>query len=58
MNHFTVTHLGDELMATYSDGEHIIVEKQKPTDDFILDCACLLDTIAVKLSKNNEKEGK
>jgi CobQ-like glutamine amidotransferase family enzyme len=58
MNHFTVTHLGDELMATYSDGTNIIIEKQKPTDDFILDCACLLDNIAVKLSKLDKKEGK
>ena len=58
MNHFTVTQIGDELIATYSDGEHMLVERQKPTDDFLFDCACLLDSLAVRISKNEKKEGK
>jgi hypothetical protein len=58
MNHFTVTHLGNELIATYDDGMHRLVVKQKPTNDFTFDCACVIDTIALKLSKLEKKEGK
>lgn len=58
MTHFTVSRIGDELIATFKDGKHILIAKQEPTDDFILDCACLLDTIASKHSNNIEKEGK
>ena len=58
MNHFTVTLLGDEIIATYNDGKHKLVVKQKPTDDFTFDCACVIDTVAVKLSKLDKKEGK
>ena len=56
MTHFTVTRLGDELIATYDDGKHRLVVKQNPTDDFTFDCACIIDTVAVKLSKFDEKE--
>ena len=58
MDHFTVSRIGDELIATYSHGKQILVAKQNPTDDFALDIACLLDTIASKLTNNNEMEGK
>ena len=51
MTHFTVSRIGDELIATYDDGKRMLVVKQKPTDDFAFDCACLIDTIAVKLLK-------
>ena len=58
MNHFTVALIGDELFATYNDGTHKLVVRQKPTNDFTFDCACLIDTIAVKLSILDKKEGK
>lgn len=56
MNHFTVTLLGDEIIGTYDDGEHRLVHRQKPTDDFLFDCACILDTIALKIYQLEKKE--
>lgn len=58
MNHFTVTLLSDELIGTYDDGEHRLVLRQKPTDDFLFDCACILDSISLKLHllEKNKKE--
>ena len=56
MKHFTVTIIGDEIIGTYDDGTHRFVIRQKPTNDFVFDCACIIDTISVKLSKINKKE--
>lgn len=56
MKHFTVTIIGDEIVATYDDGANRLVIRQKPTDDFVFDCACIIDTISLKLSKLNKKE--
>ena len=56
MNHFSVSHLGDEIIATYDDGVHRLVVKQKPSNDFVFDCACIIDTIALRLSKINDKK--
>lgn len=56
MNHFTVSLLGDEIVGTYDDGEHRLVLRQKPTDDFLFDCACILDNVAVKIDQLNKKE--
>lgn len=57
MNKFTVTQIDGEIIATYDDGGHPIVMRQKATGDFIFDCACLVDTLSVKVYKNKEKEG-
>lgn len=56
--HFTVTRIDDEIIATYCDGTNRTIVKQVPTDDFAFDCACAIDTIAVKISKLEKKEGK
>jgi hypothetical protein len=58
MNHFTVTHLVDQIMGTYDDGKHRLVLKRVPTDDFLFDCACIIDTISVKLAQIMKKENK
>ena len=57
MNKFTVTELDDEIIATYDDGGRPIVMRQKATGDFIFDCACLVDSLSVKIFNNNKKEG-
>ncbi len=51
MNHFSVSAIGDELYGTYDDGKHRLVVRQKATDDFVFDCACIIDTISVKITK-------
>ena len=56
MKHFSVTTIGEEIIATFSDGTNITIVKQVPTDDFAFDCACAIDTIAVKISKLDKKE--
>ena len=56
MNQFTVTLLGDELIGTFDDGTHRLVVRQKPTDDFLFDCACMIDSISVKITNLNKKE--
>lgn len=56
MNKFTVTQIDGEVIATYDDGEKPIVIRQKATGDFIFDCACLVDTISLRLYKLNKKE--
>ena len=56
MNHFTVSRIGDEIIGTYDDGTHRLVVKQKPTDDFLFDCACIVDNLSVKISKLDKKE--
>lgn len=62
MNYFSVSHLGDEIIGTWDDGEHRLVLRQKPTDDFLFDCACILDSISLKLhlleQNKNEKNKK
>ena len=57
MKHFTVTILGDEIIATFCDGTNRTIVKQKPSDDFIMDCAFALDEIARKISEVDKKEG-
>lgn len=54
MNHFTVSVIGDEIIATYCDGNNRTVVKQIPTDDFAFDCACAIDTIAMRLFTKGE----
>ena len=56
MNKFTVTQIDGEVIATYDDGGKPIVIRQKATGDFIFDCACLVDTISLRLYKLNKKE--
>ena len=56
MNKFTVTQIDGEIIATYDDGGKPIVLKQKATGDFIFDCACVVDTLSLKLYKLNQKE--
>lgn len=56
MNHFTVSVIGDEIIATFCDGTNRTIVKQKPTDDFIMDCAFALDEIARKVSEVDKKE--
>jgi len=57
MNHFTVSVIGDEIIATFCDGTNRTIVKQKPSDDFIMDCAFALDEIARKISEVDKKEG-
>lgn len=54
--HFTVTRIGDEIIATYCDGNKRTVVKQMPTDDFAFDCACAIDTIAMRLGEKGKEE--
>lgn len=56
MSHLTITNLGDELIGTYDDGKYRFIVKQKPTNDFLFDCACLIDTISLKISLKEEEE--
>jgi hypothetical protein len=56
MNHFSVSRIGDEIIGTFDDGDHRLAVKQKPTDDFLFDCACIVDTLSVKISKLDKKE--
>jgi hypothetical protein len=56
MNHFSVSLIANEIIATYDDGTHKLVVRQKPTDDFLFDCACIVDTISLRLSKLNDKK--
>jgi hypothetical protein len=58
MSHFTVTNLGDEIIGTYDDGivKNRLVIKRKPSDDFVLDCACIIDTISTMLARRAENE--
>ena len=56
MNHCSISCIGEEIYATYDDGKHKIVIRQRPTEDFIFDCACALDTIAIKIAEIDKKE--
>lgn len=58
MKHFSVTPIGEEIIATFSDGTNITIVKQAPTDEFIMDCAFALDEIARKISDVDKKKGK
>ena len=56
MNKFTVMQIDDEIVATYDDGGKPIIMRQKATGDFIFDCACVVDTLSLKLYQLNKKE--
>lgn len=56
MNKFTVMQIDDEIVATYDDGGKPIILRQKATGDFIFDCACVVDTLSLKLYQLNKKE--
>ncbi len=49
MGHFTVSRIGDEIIGTYDDGEHKFFLRQRATNDFIFDCACIMDNLSRKL---------
>ena len=48
MANFNVTRLGDEIIGTFDDGSQRLVLKQKATNDFIFDCACIIDNLSRK----------
>ncbi len=56
MGHFTVSRIGDEIIGTYDDGEHKLFLRQRATNDFLFDCACIVDNLSVKISKLDKKE--
>ena len=56
MSHLTITNLGDEIVGTYNDGKYKFVVTQKISDDFLFDCACIIDTISLKISLKEEEE--
>ena len=49
MANFNVTRLGDEIIGTYDDGTQKLVLKQKASNDFIFDCACIMDNLSRKI---------
>ena len=57
MNNFCVSQLGEDIYGTYCDGELRLVVTQKATGDFVFDCACVIDTLSVRL-ENMKKENK
>lgn len=56
MNNFTVSQIGGELYITYDDGTHKYFFKQKPSDDFLFDCAYAIDTLSCKIANKQNKE--
>lgn len=51
MSNFTVARIGDEIYATYGDGVVQIIVKREATDDFVLDCALILDEMPAKIAE-------
>lgn len=49
MANFNVTRIGDEIIGTFDDGEHRLVLRQSATNDFIFDCACIMDNLSRKI---------
>lgn len=56
MANFNITRLGDEIVGTFDDGEHRLVLRQRATilrqratNDFIFDCACIMDNLSRKI---------
>lgn len=65
MKHLTFSVIGNELFCTYDDGEVRLVKKRPVTDDFIFDCALIMDGLPAEVAarrnyikekgKNNEQ---
>ena len=50
MKHLTFSVIGDDLYCTYDDGEVRLVRKRPVTDDFIFDCALIIDGLSVEVA--------
>lgn len=60
MKHLTFSVIGNELFCTYDDGEVRLVRKRPATDDFILDCAIIIDGLPAEVAarrKNTKEKG-
>lgn len=49
MANFTVSRIGDEIVGTYDDGTQKLVLKQKASNDFMFDCAFIMDNLSRKI---------
>ena len=62
MKHLTFSVIGNELYCTYDDGEVRLVRKRIASDDFILDCALIIDGLPAEVAAQRkyirEKDGK
>ena len=56
MSHLTITNLGNEIVGTYNDGKYKFVVTQKISDNFLFDCACIIDSISMKIYEFDKKE--
>ena len=50
MKHLTFSVIGGDLFCTYDDGEVRLVKKRPVTDDFILDCALIIDGLPAEVA--------
>lgn len=58
MKHLTFSVIGDELYCTYDDGEVRLVRKVEATENFILDCALIIDGLPKAVADKRKKESK
>lgn len=58
MKHLTFSVIGSELFCTYDDGNIRAFRRVVAGEDFILDCACLMESLYDEVEKKlKAKEG-
>ena len=61
MKHLSFSVIGKELYCTYDDGEVRLVRKAEATEDFIFDCALIIDGLPAEVAARRkyirEKDG-
>ena len=49
MRHLAFSVIGNEIFCTYDDGEVRLVRKRIASNDFILDCALIIDGLPAEV---------